>query len=393
MKKITAVLALLIIATIAFTACAPAVEPAVEAPVAAEVEAPAAAEEEAPAAAEEEAPAAVESQENPVKACMVTDSAGIGDKSFNDGVWKGLEQAIEDFPSVEAQYIESKTADDYAPNIQACIDSEPDIVLCVGFLMAEDCEKAIKANPDLYFAGVDIGFAESYPKFLGVDAKMDQSSFQAGYLAAGMTETGTVGTYTGYFGEVVHIFMDGFWMGVQKYNEVKGTDVKVLGYDPKDPEWKNALATNDWVDVDKGRQVSESLMDNGADIILPVIGQVGTGTAAVMQERGYGYIFGVDQDWLETNPAQKDQILASVLKNMYVPIYEMVKNLVETDTWIGGTYYVLQYTNAGTGIVFNEDVDIPADLKAEVLAFEDEIKAGTLTTLSPEFLAEYPLRK
>jgi basic membrane protein A len=387
MKKLTALLALLIIATLAFTACAPAAEPAAEAP--AEEEAMEEKEEEAPAA-EEEAPAA---ELQPVKACMVTDSAGIGDKSFNDGVWKGLEQAMAEFDTVEANYIESKTADDYAPNIQACLDSEPDVVLCVGFLMADDCEAAIKANPDVYFAGVDIGYAEAYPNFLGVDAKMDQSCFQAGYLAAGMSETGTVGTYTGYFGEVVHIFMDGFWMGVDYYNKAKGTDVKVLGYDPADPEWKNVTATNDWVDVDKGRQVSESLMDNNADIILPVIGQVGTGTAAVMEERGYGYIFGVDQDWLETNPAQKDQILASVLKNMHVPIYEMAKNLTQTGTWIGGTYFVLEYANGGTGIVFNPDVDIPEDLKAEVLAIEDEILAGTLTTLSPEFLAEYPNRK
>ena len=263
MKKTTAVLALLLIASLAFTACAPAAAPAAET----------------------------------IKACLVTDSAGIGDNSFNDAVWMGLEKAETDF-GADITYIESKSADDYAPNLEACVDSEPDVIVCVGFMMAEACDVSIQANPDIKYIGVDINWLV-HDNFLGVDAYMEQSCYQAGYLAAGMTETGTVATYTGFFGPVVQIFMDGFYMGVQKYNADKGTDVKVLGYDPADME--NATATGSWDDVTLGRQVSESFMDNGADIILPVIGNVGTGTAAVMEERGFGYIFGVDQDWTITN--------------------------------------------------------------------------------------------
>ena len=376
MKKLTAVLALLIIASLAFTACAPAAEP-VEKPVV---------EEEAPAV-EEEAPAEEEVMEKePVKICLVTDSAGIGDKSFNDAVWMGLESTMTDF-GAEANYIESKSADDYAPNLEACVDSEPDVIVCVGFMMGDACQASVEANTDINYIGIDIAWL-TYDNFLGVDAYMDQSCFQAGYLAAGMTTTGTVATYTGFFGPVVQIFMDGFYMGVQEYNKVHDTAVNVLGYDPADMD--NATATGSWIDVDLGRQVTESFMDNGADIVLAVAGNVGVGSAAVMEERGLGYVFGVDQDWTITNPQISDFVLASVLKKMEVPVYNAVKGLYEDGTWIGGVNYVLQFANGGTEIVYNADIDIPADLKAEVDALKAKIESGEISQLSPEFLALYP---
>jgi len=353
MKKITGLLTLLMIATVAITACAP----------------------KAAAGAD-------------FDVCMVTDSAGIGDKSFNDAVWGGLERAMTDF-NINAKYIESKSGDDYAPNLAACVDSDPEMIVCVGFLMADACVVEIEAHPEINFIGIDIDWLSGvYDNFLGIDATMDQSCFQAGYLAAGMTETGTVATYTGFFGPVVQVFMDGFYMGVQEYNKVHEADVKVLGYDPKDME--NAAATNDWVDVDKGRQVTESFMDNGADIVLPVCGNVGTGSAAVMSERGYGYIFGVDQDWTLTNPQISDRVLASVLKKMDVPVYNAVKGLVTDGTWIGGPNYTLSFDNNGTEIVYNEAIDIPKDLKEEVTALRAKIESGEISSVSPEFLALYP---
>lgn len=379
MKKVSIVLGLLLAASMLFAACAPAA-PAEEAPA---EEAPA---EEAPAeeAPAEEAPA--EPAPEPIKACLVTDSAGIGDKSFNDAVWGGLERAVTDF-GIEANYIESKSADDYAPNLEACVDSEPDLIVCVGFLMADACAASVEANPDIKYIGIDINWLV-YDNFLGVDAYMDQSCFQAGYLAAGMSETGTVATYTGFFGPVVQIFMDGFYMGVQEYNKVHGTAVNVLGYDPANMD--QATATGSWIDVDLGRQVTESFMDNNADIVLPVCGNVGTGSAAVMEERGFGYIFGVDQDWTLTNTQYTPQILGSVLKKMDVPVYAAVKGMVEGAAWEGGKNYILQFDNGGTEFVYNAAVEVPADLKAEVDALQAKIQSGEIPSLSPEFLAAYP---
>jgi basic membrane protein A len=350
MKKLTLVLSVVIAATMLLTACAPAAGAG-------------------------------------KKVCMVTDSAGIGDKSFNDIVWAGLQQGAKDF-GVTANYIESKSADDYAPNLAACVDEKADLIVCTGFMMADACKAAVTANPKIMFGGIDIsGF--NLPNFRGAQARMDQNSFQAGYLAAGMTQKGKVATFTGFFGPVVQIFMDGFYMGVQDYNKVHGTSVAVLGYDPKDTT--KAAATGSWIDVDKGRQMGETFMDQGADIILPVAGNVGTGTAAVMQERKYGYIFGVDQDWLITNPTYSAQILGSVLKRLNVPSYDFVKQLVN-GTWQGGDF-TGNFTNGGVEFAYNPAITIPAALKAEADALVAKIKSGEILTLSPEFLAANPTYK
>lgn len=348
MKKFSIVLGLLIVASLVFSACAPK-KPGAE-----------------------------------INACLVTDSAGIGDKSFNDAVWSGLEKAKADF-GIEANYIESKSADDYGPNLQACVDSEAEVIVCVGFMMADACAAAIEANPEIKFIGIDIDWL-AFDNFVGVGAYMDQSCFQAGYLAAGMSETGKVATYTGFFGPVVQIFMDGYYMGVQEYNKVHGTAVEVLGYDPK--KMDQAAATGSWSDVDKGRQLTESFMDNGADIVLPVAGNVGTGSAAVMQERGAGYIFGVDQDWTQTNPQYSAQILGSVLKKMEVPVYETVKLMTEKK-WNAGNF-LLTLENKGTEFVYNSAIEVPAELKAEVDALAPKIISGDIPSLSPEFLAANP---
>jgi basic membrane protein A len=213
---------------------------------------------------------------------LVTDSGGIGDKSFNDLSWAGVEKGIADF-GVDGKYIESKTDADYEPNLKACKDEGAKLIVCVGFMMADACKAAATANPDIYYAGIDMnGF--DLPNFRGVTAKMEQSCFQAGYLAAGMTKTGAVATYTGVMGPAVQNFMEGFYWGAMEYNKVHGTSIKVLGYDPKTPD--QATVTGSWIDADKGRQLGETFMDDGADIILPVCGSVGSATAAVMKERG-----------------------------------------------------------------------------------------------------------
>jgi basic membrane lipoprotein Med (substrate-binding protein (PBP1-ABC) superfamily) len=119
-----------------------------------------------------------------------------------------------------------------------------------------------------------------------------------------------------------------------------------------------------------------------------VAGNVGTGSAAVMQERGSGYIFGVDQDWTLTNAQYSPQILGSVLKKMEVPVYETVKLMTEGG-WKAGNF-ILTLDNKGTEMVYNSAVEVPADLKAEVDALSAKIISGEIPSLSPEYLAKYP---
>jgi len=138
------------------------------------------------------------------KVCMVTDSGGIGDKSFNDLTWKGVQQAMTDF-KVQGNYIQSTQPTDFAPNLAACKDSGATLIVCVGFMMADDCKAAATANPSIYYAGVDMG-GFNLSNFRGVTANEQESSYLAGYLAAATTKTGKLGWYTGIMGPAVQIF-------------------------------------------------------------------------------------------------------------------------------------------------------------------------------------------
>src|SRR5690606_23796443 len=95
------------------------------------------------------------------------------------------------------------------------------------------------------------------------------------------------------------------------------------------------LFTGNFESTDDGRTMGESLMDEGADIIMPVAGPVGLGTAAAAQERGNVYIIGVDNDWFETAPEYADIILTSVLKKMDVTTLQAIQAVIE-GTFEGG---------------------------------------------------------
>ena len=107
--------------------------------------------------------------------------------------------------------------------------------------------------------------------------QLNEATFLTGYLAAGMTQTGVVATYGGIQIPLVEVFMDGFVLGVEEYNAVHGADVQVLGWDPYA---RNGLFVGNFESTDDGRTMGESLMDEGADIIMPVAGPVGAGTLA-----------------------------------------------------------------------------------------------------------------
>jgi basic membrane protein A len=306
------------------------------------------------------------------KVCLVTDAAGLGDKSFNDLAWSGVEKAQKDL-GVVGKAIESKNENDYEPNLNACVAEKSDLIICVGGMMTTACEKSVKANPKIMYAGVDI-YLFGLPNFRGVDAYAEQGTFLAGYLSAGMTKTNTVAEYVGIFIDPVKSFMEGYFWGVTEYNKVHGTNVKVLGYDPANP--KNATVTGSWTEMDKGRQLGVSFMDEGADIILPVCGNVGAATAAVMQERGSGYIFGMDQDWTVTHPELSKQLLGSIIKKIDVHVYDAIKRVVE-NKWEAGMMY-LTLGNGGIALAYNPAVPVPDALKAEIEALIPKIDSGAI---------------
>jgi basic membrane protein A len=326
------------------------------APTPAATEAPVATEEVATEEPTEEVPA--------FKAGQVTDTGGIDDKGFNATAWAGMEQAGEDL-GIEVTYLESQQQTDYAVNIQELIDQETDIIVTVGFLLGEDTAAAAEANPDQKFAIVDYAYDPVIPNVLGLTFQTDEAAFLAGYLAAGMTKTGIVGTFGGIEIPPVTIFMTGFEAGVNYYNAQKGTDVKVIGMD---------VFAGNFESTDDGRRIAEDLIAEGADIIMPVAGPVGIGTAQVITENPGTMLIWVDTDGCVSLPDYCSVTLTSVMKNMDVAVYDAIA-AAHDGTFEGG-FYSGTLANGGVGYapLHEFEDDVPAELIAEL----EEIEAGII---------------
>ena len=320
---------------------------------------------------------------------QVTDMGGIDDKSFNQSAWKGVQDAMAKL-GVEGKYLESQQQADYPKNLQQFLSEDLDLIVTVGFLLGVDTAISANENPDTKFAIVDYAYPDCWPgatpgkdcgsdveidNVLGLTFATDEAAFLAGYLAAGMTKTGKVGTFGGIKIPTVTIFMVGLEAGVKYYNQQHGTSVEVLGWDTASDE---GLFTGNFESTDDGRRFAESLMDEGADIIMPVAGPVGLGSAAACQERGT-MLIGVDTDWYISAPEFKETYLSSVMKMIDVAVYDAIEMVVD-DTFKGGVY-VGTLQNEGVGIApFHEfEGDVSADLQAEIEQAKADLIAGTIT--------------
>jgi basic membrane protein A len=350
-KKILGLVTLLLLASLVITACAtpPAEEPAPPA-------------DQPPAA-----PA--------ILACQVTDTGGIDDKSFNATAWKGVEDAVAAL-GAEGKYLESQQQTDYETNINAWIEEGCDLIITVGFLLGDATAAAAEANPDQKFTIVDFAYDPGFDNVVGQVFNTQEAAFLAGYVSAGVTQTGKLGTFGGIPIPPVTVFMDGFALGAAYYNEVHGTAVEVLGWDPATQE---GLFTGNFESLEDGRNLGESLMDEGADIIMPVAGPVGLGTAAAAEERGGVYIVGVDADWVLVNSQYAPIVLTSVLKNMDVTTFNVIQAALD-GTFAGGVT-VGTLENGGVGLAPFHELEgmVSAELQAELDDAAAKLIAGELS--------------
>ena len=211
--------------------------------------------------------------------CMVTDTGGIDDRSFNASAWAGMQAAASANSNVTVKYLQSTTQADYVPNINTFISQKCNVIVTVGFLMGDATKAAATAHPSQKLAIVDNVTPGANVNSLVFNTVQD--AFLGGYLAAGMTKTGKVATFGGQKLPTVTIYMDGFWDGVQYYNQKHGKNVQVLGWNEKT---QNGSFTGDFTNQTKGQTLTQTFISEGADIIFPVAGNVGLGAAKAVQQ-------------------------------------------------------------------------------------------------------------
>ena len=310
--------------------------------------------------------------------CIVSDSGGFDDQSFNQSSYEGLKKSEKDL-GIKVNQVESKTNNDYEPNLRAMVTAGCDLTLTVGYLLGDATKVHAEANPDKHFAIIDFEYPAPIANVKPIIYDTAQAAFLAGYLAAGTTKTGKVATFGGKNIPTVTIFMDGFADGVKYYNEQKGKDVQLLGWN-KDAQ--DGTFTGDFEKQDVGKQVTQNFLDQGADIVLPVAGPVGKGAGAALKDaKAAGKdvkLIWVDSDGYLTAPDYKDIMLSSVIKTMDDAVEGIVKD--DTEGKFSNTPYVGTLANDGVQLAPFHDLDsqVPAELKSELEQIEKDIVDGKL---------------
>lgn len=312
------------------------------------------------------------------KACMVSDSGGFDDKSFNETSRKGMYDA-RDKLGVQTNEIQSKSDADYAQNIKSMVDAKCNIIITVGFKLGDATAAAAKANPNVKFAIVDFAYDKPEANVRGLVFNTGEPSFMAGYLAASLSQTGKVATLGGMKIPTVTSFMEGYAQGVKYFNTQKGKTVAVLGWDSAKKDGSFIPGQNPFQDVKGGKQVAENLVAQGADVILPVAGQAGQGALQVAQGSGGK----VSAMWVDTDGcvsvAQYCSVIpSSVGKAMDVAVYEAIKAAKEGN--FDNKLYVGTLANNGVYLAPFHDYDskISAETKTELDKIKADIIAGTI---------------
>jgi len=302
--------------------------------------------------------------------CMVSDSGGFDDHSFNQLGYEGLQEAAKSL-GVDYKKAESKSENDFAPNVQSMIDQNCKLVVTVGFLLKDATEKAAKANPDVNFAIIDDNEIKA-DNVKPIIFDTAQAAFLAGYAAASYSKTGVVGTFGGMQIPTVTIFMDGFADGVKYFNDQKGKSVKVVGWNV---DTQKGSFTGGFDANETAKNTAQGIIDQNADVIMPVGGPIYQSAAQAIKDSGKSIaMVGVDADVYESDPSVKDLLLTSVMKGMKPATNDVVTQAAKGK--FDSTPYVGTLKNDGVGIAPFHDFESKVDkgLQGEL----DKIKAGII---------------
>ncbi len=315
--------------------------------------------------------------------CVAFDPGGLDDAGFNGNVADAVAQAARRL-HVDFELGVSDDLADIAATIDDFVTSgDCDLIIGVGFLVGIEMEPFVAANPGQRFAIIDYAFfGGPYPNAAEVLFRVDQSSFLAGYLAAGISETGKVGVYGGIPIPPVTQFMDGYALGVEHYNAVHGTSVEVLGWDV---DTQTGLFTFTFVDPAAGQAATALLYDDGADTVFAVAGFTGQGSldeAALRVAAGEQVrVIEPDVDWYDIDGDPARVLLTSVLKGTGVAAYHQIAALV-SGTWTPGEVWE-DLATGGTDIAEFHKLNnqVPGHLRNDLKGLRAGIIDGSIPTL------------
>ncbi|MGC9219553.1 MAG: BMP family lipoprotein [Athalassotoga sp.] len=298
---------------------------------------------------------------------FVTDTGGLGDKSYNDNAWAGVQMAVKQY-GISTGVIQSYEQADYVPNLISAAEVA-DVVVAVGPMMQDALTQVAPQFPNTKFIFIDGNV--NAPNVENFNFAAEQSSFLAGYLASSMSKTGKIGFVGGIPLPAVEVFQYGYEAGAKAYNVLNGANVQVLsGY------------VGSFDDPAAGKAMTNSQFSEGADIVFAAAGLTGLGTIEAAKDAGNGHFaIGVDQDQDYLAPGF---VLTSVLKNEDIAVFDGIKSVVD-NTFKSGTF-IMNLKNNGVGLsqmLYTKSI-IPASVLHQIDVLKKAIVDGELVVPSTE---------
>ena len=295
-----------------------------------------------------------------VKVGVVTDVGGVNDKSFNQTTWEGLEALAAENSAFEVNYLESKAESDYATNIETFIDEDYDLIICVGYMLANACREAAETYPDQKFAIIDDNTNEDLPNVACLMFSQQQASYLVGIVAGMMTKSNVVGYVQGMYSDSMNLFDIGYIAGVKSVNP----DAEVLQYN-----------ANTFADPTIGSAAATDMITKGADVIYHAAGGTGSGVIEACATNKV-WAIGVDTD---QSPLAPDYVVTSAMKRVDTAAQD-ISLAVLNDTFQAGTH-VYDLANGGVDIAPTRTL-LSDEIIAAVEAAKAEIIAGTIVVPS-----------
>jgi basic membrane protein A and related proteins len=298
-----------------------------------------------------------------IKVGLVTDIGGLNDRSFNALANKGLEDSKSKL-GVEGRVLISKSNADYVPNLSTLAQQKYDLVIAVGFLMADATEKVAKKFPDVKFAIIDSSAAamKSKPKNVeGLLFSEQEAGYLVGYLS-GLYAKDNNATTIGSVGGLKIPPVDHYIAGYQAGAKAANPSIKTLnGY------------SQDFVDQAKCKEIALDQISKGSKVEFQVAGQCGLGVLDAAKEKSVQGI-GVDADQAYLGP----QVFTSALKKVDVAVFNAVKAAQE-DKYAGGQDILNTVKSGGIGYgKLNTTAEKYAD---QLKSVQDKISSGEIADI------------
>lgn len=307
-----------------------------------------------------------------IKATLIVRTQ-LGDKSFNDSAWAGVQRAGEEL-GMEVKVIEiGGDQAKYEPTFLDVSESDSDIILVNSGAMSEVADGLVDQFPDkkYIFFDMDPLFENTHENVIAISYKQNESSYLAGVLGALMSETGRIGFIGGTENLIINDFMVGYINGAKDTNENIKIETSMIG---------------NFNDTGKSKELAFVQINNGADVIHPVAGGASLGALDAVKERG-AWALGVDSDQAmmlkDSAPETADRILTSALKNVNVSLFNVLKDIKEGNIeW--GTTNRMGVKDGVAGIAKNEYYDrlVPEEIKAKIEEVEAKIASGEIVVPS-----------